>query len=425
VPNPALVAAFAAIEEDAIHWLAAADPRLATRAKAAAPEAMLARIGTDAVLAEDATAQLRGGSLDLFAFKGRQRALRRAAEQVAAFRGPLPDVGPVDGPLARPKLEYELLGRLIEEELTRAQDEAQLGDTAGDLVRGVVSTWTSPAVPQDWPDRDAWANKHLLEIRESLRASPPRSGPLDLDIALYPLERLLAPLQFPRASAAIAQVRMALDEDMRAVPPLVARERVSRAVHVHLGVTLDSTGLRARLDGTEARLRELAVRALEASGDARRAIEARARELLFVEGPCPAVTGTRVRAMAPPLERAPICGVLGALTEEAAPAAALVALHDDVLLSLAAITTTPPPRTGLLSHPENDDVDALRRMARERPVVALGVALAAELLYGTEGADGRLRAWRALGDAPLDVVARELNVTLRKPPSATHEAPSP
>jgi hypothetical protein len=403
------VTAFVAIEEDAIHWLAAADPRLATRAKAAAPEAVLARIGTDAVLAEDATAQVRGGSLDLFAFKGRERALRRAAEQVAAFRGPLPDVGPLDGPLARPKLE--LLGRLIEEEIARAQDEAQLGDAAGDLVRGVVSTWTSPAVPQDWPDRDAWANKHLLEIRESLRASPPRSGPLDLDIALYPLERLLAPLQFPRASAAIAQVRMALDEDMRAVPPLVARERVSRAVRVHLGVTLDSTGLRARLDGTESRLRELAVHALEASGDARRAVEARARELLFVEGPCPAVTGTRVRAMAPPLERAAICGVLRALTEEAAPAAGLVALHDDVLLSLAAITTTPPPRTGLLSHPENDDVDALRRMARERPVVALGVALAAELLYGTEGADERLRAWRALGDAPLDVVARELSLS--------------
>jgi hypothetical protein len=132
------VAAFVAIEEDAIHWLAAADPRLATRAKAAAPEAILARIGTDAVIAEDATAQVRGGSLDLFAFKGRERALRRAAEQVAAFRGPLPDVGPVDGPLARPKLEHELLGRLIEEELTRAQDEAQLADAAGDLVRAVL-----------------------------------------------------------------------------------------------------------------------------------------------------------------------------------------------------------------------------------------------------------------------------------------------
>jgi hypothetical protein len=402
------VAAFVAVEEDAIHWLAAADPRLAARAKAAAPEALLGRIGTDAVLAEDATAQIRGGSLDLFAFKGRERALRRAAEQVAAFRGPLPDAGPVETPLARPKLEHELLGRLIEEELARAQDEARLGEAAGDLVRGVVSTWTAPAEPRDWPDRDAWASKHLLEIRESLRAGIARSGPLDLDIALYPLERLLAPLQFPRASAAIAQLRVALDEDMRAVPPLVAPERVARAARVHLGVTLDGTRLRARLDGVEARLRELAVGALEASGDARRAVEARARELLFVEGPCPAVTGTRMRAMAPPPERAAICGVLRALTEEASPAVGLVALHDDVLLSLSAITTAPPPRTGLLSHPDNDDVDALRRTARERPVVALGVALAADLLYGTEGADERLRAWRALGDAPLDVVAREI-----------------
>lgn len=39
---------------------------------------------------------------------------------------------------------------------------------------------------------------------------------------------------------------------------------------------------------------------------------------------------------------------------------------------------------------------------------AIGVALAAELLYGTDDAGARLRAWRSLGEAPLDVVAREI-----------------
>jgi hypothetical protein len=47
-------------------------------------------------------------------------------------------------------------------------------------------------------------------------------------------------------------------------------------------------------------------------------------------------------------------------------------------------------------------------MARERPTVPLGVALAAELLYGDGRSEERLQAWRALGDAPLDIVAREL-----------------
>jgi hypothetical protein len=60
-------------------------------------------------------------------------------------------------------------------------------------------------------------------------------------------------------------------------------------------------------------------------------------------------------------------------------------------------------------------------MARERPVVALGVVLAAELVYGRrDGAAQRLQAWRALGEAPLDLVARELGVVVSgsEPPAA-------
>jgi hypothetical protein len=89
----------------------------------------------------------------------------------------------------------------------------------------------------------------------------------------------------------------------------------------------------------------------------------------------------------------------------------MVALHDDLLLALSALMTSPPPRTTLLSKPDDDQVDALRRMARERPVVALGPALAASLLFGDDPAtdDARLRAWLSLGEAPLDVVERELS----------------
>ncbi|HEY5239964.1 MAG TPA: hypothetical protein VIJ22_00800 [Polyangiaceae bacterium] len=399
--------------DEAIAWMAAADPRLATRANATAPHEVLERVGMEAMLAEDTAAVIRGSSLDLFAFRARTHTLDEAAKLLAAFKGPLPEVAPLGSALARPRLEKELLERLVAEERARADDEAKLGDASGDLVRAMVAMWTPPARPQDVQDRDVWMQRHLLEVRDSLRDPARRAGSGDLDVALYPLERLLAPLTYPRGTAALAQVRIAIDSDMRAVPKLVDAERVARAVKVHLGLEVDTAALPARLERLEARLHDAAEGALkEAGADARRGIEARARELLLTERPCPAVTDTRVRAMAPPPERAAVCGALRALSEEAAPAG-LVALHDDVLLSLAAVMPSPPARTGLLSHPEDDVVETLLRMARERPVVVLGVAFAAELLYADDGVEARLAAWRALGEAPLDVVARELGAAKR------------
>ena len=327
------VATFGHLEDEAMSWIAAADPRLAARASSPAPatDDVLKRIGTEAVLAEDATAVIHGGSLDLFAFRARARALDEAAHRVAAFGDPLPDGAAPDGAIARPRLERELLARVIQEEEVRAAEEAKLGDASGDLVRAIVATWTPPAAPEEWPLRDAWVSKHLLEIRDSLRQGPPRTGPLDLDVELYPLERLLAPLQFPRGSAAIAELRMGLDADMRAVPSLVTPERVAFGAKVHLGVAVDARdaggAVRAhRGAASRASRRPRSRRAAPGRG----AIEARARQLLLVERPCPAVPGTRVRSMGPPPERAAICGILRALMEEPAQAAALVALHDDV-----------------------------------------------------------------------------------------------
>ncbi len=404
---------FVRIEGEALSWLAAADPRLAARTGAAVPDAILETIGSEAVLAEDASAQIRGRSLDLFAFRARAHALEEAAKAVAAFRGPLPDVGSSDSPLARPELERELLARLIGEEQQRTIEEAQLGDASGDLVRGILSTWTPPTASQEWADRDAWVSKHLLEIRDVVRAAPARDGPFDLDVALYPLERLLAPLNFPRGSAAIAELRVAMDQDTRAIAPLAEPSRIARLARTYLGVDVDPAQLRPEFEAVEARLRAHAERALAASGSDRSSIEARARALLFIEGPCASVPGTTVRSMAPPPERAAICGVTNALVEEGEPGAALVALHDDVLLALAAVTTSPPPRTGLLSRPADDRVDDIRRDARERPVVAIGLALVATLVYGSDDSASRLQTWHALGEAPLDVVARELRRATR------------
>jgi len=402
----------AQVEDVALGWLAAADPRLAARSGVAGSREAMEKIGYDAMMVEDAAAKFRGSSLDLFAFRARAHALDEAAKAVAALHDPLPEVGPVGSALARPRLERELLERLIAEERARVEDESQLGDASGDLVRGIVSTWTPPATPQEVPERDVWVSQHLLEIRDSLRGPRPHSGPPDLGVALYPLERLLGPGAYPKTSAAIVWVRTAIDADTRAVPRLPSAQRLAREGKIHLGLDLTPATLPARLEALEARMRELAERALDQAGpEGRRAAEAQARSLVLAERPCPPVQDTRVRAMAPPPERAAVCGALRALEDEAARAAALVALHDDVVLSIAAVVPSPPLRTRLLSRAEDDDFDALERAARERPIVVLGVALAAELLYGGDvsGADARIAAWRTLGEAPLDVVARELH----------------
>ena len=93
VDDAAVVAQFGGLEDDALGWLAAANPRLASRESVTAPEAVLKRIGTEAVLAEDVSASIRGNSLDLFAFRARARALDQAAQRVATFTGRLPDTG--------------------------------------------------------------------------------------------------------------------------------------------------------------------------------------------------------------------------------------------------------------------------------------------------------------------------------------------
>jgi hypothetical protein len=415
--------AFAQVEDEALGWLAAADPRVAQRVGAGGSAQAIERIGYDAMMAEDSAAQIRAGSLDLFAFRARAHALDEAGKAGAALPGALPEVGPLGSALSRPRLERELLGRLIAEERARAEDEAKLGDASGDLVRGILATWTPPATPQEVPERDAWVSKHLLEIRDSLRGAPPHVGPPDLSVALHPLERLLGPMAYPKTSAAIAWVLIAIDADARAVPRLPSAEHLARQVKVHLGLDVETAALPKRLEALEARMREVAERALEPlDAPTRRAAETKARTLLLAERPCAPVADSRVRTMAPPPERAAVCGALRALTDEPVQAAALVALHDDVVLATATVLPAPPLRTRLLSRAEDDDVDTLERTARERPIVALGVAFAAELLYEGDGAtaDERLATWRALGEAPLDVVAREL-----APKRAAGDGPRP
>ncbi len=405
----AATSSFVQVETEVLGWLSVADPRLAARTGTPPPKTVVDRAGMDAVMAEDAAGRMRGGSFDLFAFDARGRALAAAAQALDGVHDTLPDAGPVGSELRRPRLERELLGRIIEEEQARAQDEARLGGSSGDLVRGVVSTWAPPASPQDFQDRDVWIAKRLTDLRGSLRDAPLRTGPPDLDQALDPLERLLEPMQYPRGMAALAQLRVALDQQPGPVPKLHAGDVVTRAVRVHLGVPVDVVKLPSAFAALEPVLRAAAEQGLSSLDAATKAaVLAKARELLFVEGPCPPVTDSPVRSMAPPPERATVCGLLRSLADPATRLAALMALHDDVQLGFAAVTDATPPRTTLLCHPDDDVVDGLRRMARERPVVALAPLLAAQIVLGAGVSDARIDAWRDLGEVPLDVLAREL-----------------
>ena len=51
------------------------------------------------------------------------------------------------------------------------------------------------------------------------------------------------------------------------------------------------------------------------------------------------------------------------------------------------------------------------RIALARPTAAIGGGLAAGVLYGTGNVMARARAWTSLGDVPLDIAERELQLT--------------
>jgi hypothetical protein len=396
----------------------AAPPRDVAAETAAAEEALLEKREPEVlgILADaDPRMALRAHSegavhaVGVFAFDARAAVLEQAAAMLAPLDA-LPERAAPGHALARPRLERELLSRLVEEERARAADEAPLGAASGDLVRGLAATWTppDPDVPRVWEERDVEVSGELRAIGESLRGLP-RTGPVDLDPALNGLERLLVPAKYPKSAAAVAELRVALDQDMRAIPPLQTPERIAHGVKVHLGVDLDPSSLPARLEPIARRLRADVAAWLDGHAAERASLEGRARGLLFADATCPSA-GTRVGALAPPPERAKVCGVLRALAPEQDPHAAILAIHDEILLALAAVTTSPPPRTRLLSRPDDDAVDAFRREATLRPVPFVAVLLAAEILFA-QGADPdpRVRAWSTLGDAPLDVVARELS----------------
>jgi len=418
------VAAFAALEVDAIDVLAAVDPRLARRFDVhGSPEALQA-IGTTSVLAEDATATVRGGALDLFAFKARAAALTRVAADLARSTAPLPDVAA--GATARPRIERELMSRAVAEERARIAEESPLGDASAPLVRAMVELWAPGATATDWRDTDTWVTERLLQIRDSYESPPPRTAASDLEPALFELEKLLVPLQFGKSAFALTQLHAALDKDARAKLAAMSPGELAARARVHLGVQVNAalaSDLAAAADAIKATLDAIVA---DASGEARDAIEKRARTMLFADVKCPVVAGSRMRASPPPPERAGVCNVLELAQRTDDRAAALMALHDEVVVAGWALTP-PSPRAHLatLSFRVDDDLaDTMKEMAAARPLVPLAAGAVASFVYRAPADAPRLAAaWQSFGEAPLDIAERELAPALSgvsPPPASLH-----
>jgi gamma-glutamyl:cysteine ligase YbdK (ATP-grasp superfamily) len=142
--------------------------------------------------------------------------------------------------------------------------------------------------------------------------------------------------------------------------------------------------------------------------------------------------------MAPPSERAPICGALHALrdaSDDVSRAAALVALHDATVVALWAVALhadgATPDRAMTSAHPffgaQPDREARLVRFAEANPVAAIGAGLAAELLSRETSGEAKSadtatasKRWLSFGDAPLDVIEREVFA-----PDPATSAPAP
>ena len=408
----------AAAERRVLDLLAASDPRLAGRLGITASDDVIRAIGTRAILAEDGATALRGASLDLFSFHARARTLDTAAADLVNTVGAtaLPETAPTGATPTRPRLERELLARLIAEERLRVADEEPLTDGASALVRAMVATWQPGASAWQWHEQDEWAARRLLEIRAALKGGGPRAAQSDLEAALYDLENVLVPMQYPRAVSALTEVHAALDADERPDLPAATPARLAALLKAFFGTTDALETIARSLEAARAPLAAQLSPALAAmTRESRDAVNTAARAMLFEDAACPGPADSPVRAATPPDERSGICVALRQFersTQSDARLAALIALHDELVIALWTIAP-PSPRTPIatLSFRVDEDLaDKLKHLAASRPLIPLGAGLAArDLILAGERGPRLAQAWIAFGDAPLDIAERELS----------------
>ena len=417
-------AARLARDEDALlHQLAAVDARIAKRAHIAPSEAELRKTAVGAILHEDTSAKLVEGALDVFSFDARARGIDGARRDLASWSYP------VDGDAA---LERDLVARLVAEEDARLAEERDLPRSASTLVRGMVESWAAPADADAAKDRDAWVTRRLDELRATLR-----DGALtmfeanELDDELDALEKLTA-AGYPSSAAALTRLRLAAGDVKPAKEPLGRPDVVRAGAKVHLGLVADAQTV-AELERVEGELRAAIKEATAGKTEAQvRALEQAAADGVLVEASCAESPErpSRMRALAPPPERAAACGAVRLAAASVASGAtpddavrALMSLHGDVVVALWATAIHFGPDAPyhaarrwrpVMTLPDAREVRLLR-VAAVRPVAAIAAGWAVVMMEkdGARGIGERGRAWSAFGDAPLDVVVAQAPATTR------------
>ena len=414
---------FIADEDRFLLVLAAADPRIAARTGKEPSEEALRRAALGALLAEDTTAAVEGNRTDVLSFEVRAHSLEGAAKLLASWKVPPSDP---EG-TAQPGLELELMGRMLASEKARLKDERELPRSAGQLLRGIASAWHAASDAKQLSERDGWLSSRLAQIAQSLS---PRSLTLverdDLDDAIDPLERIVTDAM-PKSQAALVRLRLAVQNMETGATGPDRWPAIAERLQTDSGSRLSAETLLA-LFGTQTKALEQEMGQLVGVKVTDEQF-ARAAGLLVAEpAVChpPRPIPSRVRALASPSERSFRCGLLGRVI--AAKTAddeldVLTAMHTATVVGAWAVmlargadrSTLPLAAPKSLAFLAPDAEARLLRLATTRPVMAIEHALAVEWLMrqGLAQASLRAQAWQSFGDAPLDVIERELHPVAR------------
>lgn len=400
----AVAADWADREEEVLAALSAADPTVAARLGVSP-----SLTGPDAEVEADWLAPRRRAN----GVAEAERALSRWPDSARLPRT-------ANGRAWQLRLERELVIRAVREERFRLEHEAELPRAASALVRAMVRAAAGAPATDPVRAHDRWRARRLEEVRAAVQ-----TGGLDdaeraeLEDALDDLERGAT----PAVTAALVRVRLAVEAAPRAParPPDAAR--LEAALGAHGGTSMPLAVVRSRLERAEAALREGA-RALAArvpAEDARQA-ERDVEAALFRDAACGGRdAGSRLRRAYPPPERAGGCALVQRVATahgEREALAAWLVLHDHVAVALWALArratgSQPDPAVTsqrLLGAIAPEARARLARLAAVRATEAVLAGLAAEMLArrGPDDAGAVAAAWAAFGDAPLDIVEREV-----------------
>ncbi len=365
----------------------------------------------------------RGRFTDPFLFDMRRRGhddVLGEAQRCAIPRDLLPDAGP----LAEHRIEQELLFRLIDEEDARLDRERKLPASAADLVRALAASWPALQSAAERGVTDSLVAWRLDQVRAWL--APNVLSAMERDDVLDALGDLAQATERAPASRTESAIhRLRDDVASLQVAPLGLRgwDDVAPPLRVHVGVVSSEAKLRAAFAGARARLAaqvEVAFGVLGpvAAEEVRRIAGAKVARL----PECPVVPSLAgVRTLAPPPERAWVCAAVFGAREgesELSELVSLVALHDLVTVGAWAVDLHGEQRDPALARAQSPlasrvapatEARALREAATH-PVGPIGGAAAVVLLLADGPAHLRERAdaWASFGDAPLDVVGREI-----------------